>query len=253
METHNRAGGPSLLRIVQRVRLPLPFSLRQERRKSPGQHHMVVAAAVMVGVSWRSIVSMKTALMFLSQGFEDLEAASIIDVLGWTKVRDHLIPIELRTCAFYDQVAGKFGLRITVDHNLRKKEIDPSEFSAFILPGGFHDAGFDEAYCAEIHQLASQIHGNGGVIATMCVGVLPIADAGLLKGKRATTYNLSRFHNNVARLEKAGAIYTGNKIETDSRIISCSGPASSLDVALELVELLTGKENADEVKKLMMV
>lgn len=30
---------------------------------------------------------MKTVLMFLSQGFEDLEAVTIIDVIGWTKVR----------------------------------------------------------------------------------------------------------------------------------------------------------------------
>jgi 4-methyl-5(b-hydroxyethyl)-thiazole monophosphate biosynthesis len=63
---------------------------------------------------------------------------------------------------------------------------------------------------------------------------------------------VSRFQDNVSRLKAGKAIYTGGKVEMDSNIISCSGPASSLDVAYRLIEELTGKENADEIKRLMM-
>jgi 4-methyl-5(b-hydroxyethyl)-thiazole monophosphate biosynthesis len=190
--------------------------------------------------------------MFLSQGFEDLEAVTIIDVLGWTRVREYLTPVELRTCAFHDEVVGKFGVRIRVDHNVRAGPVDLSPFSAFVLPGGFHHAGFDETYGEEVHALARAVHANGGLIATMCVGALPIADAGLLAGKRATTYDLSRFHDNVARLREGKAIYTGQSLEVDGRIITCAGPASALDVAYRLVEELTGHANAAEVRKLMI-
>lgn len=195
------------------------------------------------------------ALMFLSQGFEDLEAVTVIDVLGWTHVRAHMTPIHLSTCAFHDQVTGKFGTSIKADYSINKSIIDYSAYdaySAFILPGGFHDAGFDEAYSDVIQNIAARIYGNHGIIATMCVGISPIADAGLLHGKKATTYNLSRYHNNVARLKDGGAVYTGQQVEEDDNIISCAGPASSLDVALLLVKKLTGKENADEIKKLMI-
>jgi 4-methyl-5(b-hydroxyethyl)-thiazole monophosphate biosynthesis len=194
----------------------------------------------------------KSVLMFLSQGFEDLEAVTIIDVLGWTRVREYLAPIELRTCAFHDEVVGKFGIRIRVDYNVRAGLVDLGQFSAFVLPGGFHHAGFDEAYSKDVHALARAIYANGGLIGTMCVGALPIADAGLLAGKRATTYDLSRFHDNVARLREGQAIYTGQRLEMDGRIISCAGPASALDVAYRLVEELTGQANAAEVKKLMI-
>ncbi len=85
----------------------------------------------------------------------------------------------------------------------------------------------------------------------MCVGISPIADAGLLHGKKATTYSLSRDYDNVARLEAGGASYTGQQIEEDDNIISSSGPASSLDVAMLVVEKLTGKANTDEIKTLM--
>jgi len=195
---------------------------------------------------------MRKVLMFLSQGFEDLEAVTIIDAIGWATTREHLIPLELRTCALHDEVVGKFGTRIKVDFNVREQTIPLEEFSAFVLPGGFHDSGFDEAYCEEVCRMASRIHAHDGVVATMCVGVLPIADAGLLAGKKATTYPLSRFHDNVSRLKEGKAEYTARKVEMDSNIISCAGPASSLEVAFRLIEVLTGKANADEVKRLMI-
>ena len=122
--------------------------------------------------------------MFLSQGFEDLEAITVIDVLGWTQVREHLVPVQLTTCAFHDEVTGKFGTAIKVDWNLKKSTLALDPFQAFVLPGGFHSAGFDEAYCREIHTIAADIHSRRGIIATMCVGILPIADAGLLRGEK---------------------------------------------------------------------
>jgi 4-methyl-5(b-hydroxyethyl)-thiazole monophosphate biosynthesis len=194
----------------------------------------------------------KKVLMFLGQGFEDLEAVTIIDVLGWTKVRENLVPLDLQTCAFHDEVVGKFGIRIQVDFNIRKQTLKLDEFSAFVLPGGFHDAGFEEAYSEEIHEIASAVYKNQGIITTMCVGILPISDAGLLVNKKATTYNLSRFHNNVSRLKAGKAIYTGKKLEMNSNIISSAGPAASLRVAYILIEKLTGKANANKVKELMI-
>jgi 4-methyl-5(b-hydroxyethyl)-thiazole monophosphate biosynthesis len=190
--------------------------------------------------------------MFLGQGFEDLEAITIIDVLGWTRVRKNLTPILLKTCAFHDEVVGKFGLKIRVDFNISKQSVKMDKFDAFVLPGGFHNAGFDEVNSKEVHKIAKVIYNNGGIIATMCVGILPIADAGLLKNKKATTYYLSRFHKNKSKLKKGGARYTGNKLEMDSNIISCAGPASSLEVAYLLVETLTGKKNVEDVKKWMI-
>jgi len=139
-----------------------------------------------------------------------------------------------------------------VDFNIGKEQIDFNEFDAFVLPGGFHSHGFDEAYSKVLHKIAREFYKQNKPIATLCVGVLPVSDAGLLKDKKATTYNLSRYHNNPGRLQKGGAIYTGKKIEFDNNIISCAGPASSLDVAFKLVELLTEKENLNKVKELMI-
>jgi putative intracellular protease/amidase len=36
-------------------------------------------------------------LLFLAQGFEDLEAITILDVFGWTQYREHLQEVSVTT------------------------------------------------------------------------------------------------------------------------------------------------------------
>lgn len=189
-------------------------------------------------------------LLFLAQGFEDLEAVAIIDVFAWTHYRENIQKATVTSAGFHETVTSRCGLLIRPD--LQYTEIIPKDYHAFVLPGGFHSQGFDEAYNSKIHQLAREIHLNGGYIAAMCVGILPIADAGLLKGKKATTYPYSRNHDNVSRLKKGGAIATKKHVVIDDRIISCDGPGSSLDVAFLLMECLMGAKTTQEVRRFMI-
>jgi 4-methyl-5(b-hydroxyethyl)-thiazole monophosphate biosynthesis len=103
-----------------------------------------------------------------------------------------------------------------------------------------------------IYNLAREIHQHGGYIATMCVGILPISDAGLVDGKEATTYPYSRNHDNIDRLKKNGAKIVKGPVVMDDRIISCSGPGSSLEVAFLLMECLMGLETTQEVRNFMI-
>lgn len=189
-------------------------------------------------------------LLFLAQGFEDLEAVSAIAAFGWTQYRDHIPAAKVVTTGFHNTITGRFGLKINSE--VKFNDINPTDFQALILPGGFHSHGFDEAYDPRIHQLAKTIHQNNGYIATMCVGVLPIADAGLLDGKKATTYPCSKEHDNFGRLKTNGAVVQGNNVVFDNRIISCKGPGSSLDVVFLLMECLLGSHFTEEVKKYMV-
>ena len=163
-------------------------------------------------------------LLFLAQGFEDLEAVSAIDIFGWTQYREHMPSVRVLTSGFHETVTGRFGLKISPDVDFN--DLQASDFQAMVLPGGFHSHGFDEAYDPRIHGLARSIHQRGGFIATMCVGILPIADAGLLEGREATTYPHSRFHDNFERLRAGGASVRDENVVMDNRIISCRGPGS---------------------------
>jgi 4-methyl-5(b-hydroxyethyl)-thiazole monophosphate biosynthesis len=190
-------------------------------------------------------------LLFLTQGFEDLEAVATLDVFGWTQYRKHIPRVAVTTAGFHQAIKSRFGLTITAD--LLYPEINPQDYRALILPGGFHSHGFDEAYDGRIHKLATTIHENGGYIATMCVGILPIADAGLLQGKEATTYPYSRNHDNIGRLQAAGAKVVHHKhLVMDDRIISCDGPGAALEVVFLLMECLLGNEATKEVRRYMI-
>jgi 4-methyl-5(b-hydroxyethyl)-thiazole monophosphate biosynthesis len=189
-------------------------------------------------------------LLFLAQGFEDLEAISIIDVFGWTQYREDIKKASVITTGFHPVVKSRFGLEIEPD--LHFSEVSPDDYRALVLPGGFYSYGFDEAFDQKVHRLARKIHGNGGYIATMCVGILPIADAGLLNGKEATTYPYSRNHDNIGRLEQNGVKVVNGPVVMDDRIISCSGPGSSFDVAFLLMECLLGTEVTEQVRHYMI-
>ena len=189
-------------------------------------------------------------LLFLAQGFEDIEAVSIIDVFGWTQYREDIKKASVITTGFHPAVKSRFGLNVEPD--ILFSEVKPKDYQALVLPGGFYSYGFDEAFDEKIYKLASDIYHNGGYIATMCVGILPIAEAGLLKGKRATTYPYSRNHDNIGRLQKHGAIMANRPVVMDDRIISCSGPGSALDVAFLLMEHLMGSKTTQDVCKFMI-
>ena len=189
-------------------------------------------------------------LLFLAQGFEDLEAVTILDVFGWTQYREHLRKISVTTAGFHQVVKSRFGL--TINPDLPYAEINPKDYHALVLPGGFHSHGYDEVYDQRTHRRAQEIHQKGGFIATMCVGIVPIADAGLLQGKKATTYPRSRYHDNTGRLKARGAKAVDRHVVTDDRIISCDGPGSSLEVAFLLMESLLGPEMTREVRNYMI-
>jgi 4-methyl-5(b-hydroxyethyl)-thiazole monophosphate biosynthesis len=187
----------------------------------------------------------KQVLLFLGKGFDDLEAAAFIDICGWTSYRTHLEKINVITTGFHDEIPGRY--KLTIKPDIRVDDIECKNYQAFAVPGGFHSYGYDEAYDERIQVVAQEIHSAGGVIATMCVGILPIAKSGLLRNRKATTYPLSRHRNNPQFLQRHGCIYTGASIEEDDRIISCAGPAQSIDVVVKMIELLSGEQ---ETKKL---
>ncbi len=157
--------------------------------------------------------------------------------------------MSVRIAGFREEVHGRFALVIHPDVLI--SELTPSDYAAIALPGGFRSHGYSEIYNTRVYNLIQDIHSQGGTIATLCVGILPVAEAGLLKGKRATCYPHSR-HDNLAQLDQCGATVVDEPIVVDDRIISCSGPAQSVDVALLLLHHIVGSDAVSEVRCHMM-
>lgn len=193
----------------------------------------------------------KPVLLFLAEGFEDLEAVSILDIMGWTEYRDWVPTVKVVTTGFRPQVHSRFGLTHQIDCPF--EQINVQDYSALAIPGGFHSHGFDEAYDQRLHTLCRQFHAQQSWIVTFCVGILPVAESGILQDVQATSYPYSSQHDNLARLKTLGATVVKEALVSDNRIISCMGPASSLDVSYALLQALIGDDHCREVKRLMCV
>jgi protein deglycase len=187
-------------------------------------------------------------LLFLGSGFEDLEAVTVLDACGWTSYRDHLTDVQVTVTGLHPEIQGRFGVILKAD--VPFEALVASDYDAIVLPGGFGSHGYDEVYDERIYALLRAIYEQGGIVVTMCIGILPVAEAGLVEGKCATTYPYSS-HDNMEQLRQGGARTSQDLVVSDDRIISCRGPVQSLEIALLLLESLIGPDASAEVRRFM--
>jgi len=191
---------------------------------------------------------MRKVLLLLSVGFEVFEASVFIDVLGWNMTYGSK-DIELITCARTKNLKSTFGLKIEVDITI--DEVDPDDFVALAIPGGFETYGFyEDAYSKEFQQLIIDFNRQDKIIASICVGALPIGKSGILKGKEATTYHLSG-GKRQDQLKEFGVSISNQPIVNNGNIITSSSPGTAIDVAFSLLEKLTGNENTAYIREQM--
>jgi 4-methyl-5(b-hydroxyethyl)-thiazole monophosphate biosynthesis len=140
---------------------------------------------------------------------------------------------------------------LIVQPELPFDQIDVDDFDALAIPGGAGDAGFyEDAYDDRFLNLIREFDEKGKLIASVCVGALPIGKSGILKNRKATTWDLNE---GVRRKQLAdfGAIVQDKQLVVDQNIITSTGPATSLDVAFKLLEMLTDIQNVNEIKRNM--
>ena len=190
---------------------------------------------------------MKKVLLLLADGFETLEASAFIDVIGWNKVEGDGT-IQLFSCGLRREVKSSFNQRVVVDYLI--EDINTEIFDALAIPGGFEEYGFyKDAYSDEFLKLIRMFNAQSKIIASVCVGALPIARSGILINRRATTYN-----KNAVRIEEL-ASYEVNVIEEpivmDCNVITSWDPSTAPDVAFLLLERLTTKMQSDYIREIM--
>ena len=194
--------------------------------------------------------SSKKVLLIAPKGFEDIEVAAFTDILGWTRILQETVPVELEITGFKRYVTSKHGLTIRTD--ILIKEVKPENYCAMIIPGGFNDSGWTEVYNKPVLDLIKTIYTNNGIIAAMCVASMAVAKSGILEGRKATTYSMSKRHDNLQVLRDFGATAVKKRIVIEDRIITNRGPDTSLDVAFKLVEMLNGNNEAALIKNALM-
>ncbi len=192
---------------------------------------------------------MKKVLLLLANGFEAIEASVFTDVIGWNKLEGDG-NTDLVTVGIREKLKCTFNFTVIPEISISEVNID--EFHALAIPGGFEEAGFyEDAFSEDFLNLIREFDKAGKIIASICVGALPIGKSGVLAGRNATTYHLGNGQRQKQLADFGANVLGDEPIVIDKNIITSYNPSTAFDVAFTLLELLTSKENCNHVKKLM--
>ena len=176
---------------------------------------------------------MKKVLLFLADGFEEIEALATVDVLRRAGVQVTTVSINPT-----EMVTGAHGIPVMAD--VLFADCTLAEADMLVLPGGMPGAANLDAH--EGLRAAISAHAEAGKwLASICAAPMVYGHMGLLNGKKATCY--PGFEG-----ELAGATYTATPVEKDGNIITGKGPAVVLPFAYALAEVLVGEEVVAQVK-----
>ncbi|MGQ0384276.1 MAG: DJ-1 family glyoxalase III [Gammaproteobacteria bacterium] len=167
---------------------------------------------------------MKRVLVPLAEGFEELEAVTIIDIL-----RRAGIEVVVASLAG-SPVTGSHGLRISADTPLAA--LAEQDFDMVALPGGMPGAEHLRKD-ARIGELLRRQRQKGRPVAAICAAPMVLQAAGVLEGRRATSYpGFLKDARNTTVVSDA--------VVADDGVITSRGPGTALDFALALVAELAG-------------
>ena len=190
----------------------------------------------------------KKVLLFCAKGFETMEFSVFVDILGWAR-NDYGVNIIVDTCGFTTEVISTFGIPIRVDRYIG--EINVSDYAALAIPGGFEEFGFyEDSYNEMFLEIIREFNRQGKLIATICVGALPLGKSGILNGRKATTYHLHDAYRQK-QLASYGVNVINEPIVVDDNVITSYSPQTAPEVAFALLERLTSKEQMLIVKEAM--
>jgi protease I len=127
---------------------------------------------------------------------------------------------------------GMHGIVVAPDHLI--EEVEVKEFDAVLLVGGV--GSIEYWHSNQVMGLLKKANNHDKLICAICLAPVTLANAGLLKNKKATAYNKAATY-----LSSRGAIYTGKPVEISGNIITASGPESAREFAEAIADSLTNR------------
>lgn len=173
--------------------------------------------------------------ILLKNGFEEIEALTILDYLRRAEIDIFTVSLEKGL-----EVQGSHKIIVKADFMF--DEILQQDIELLFIPGGM-PAAKDISEMDSIIKLIQDLDKKGKIIATICAGGLSLGKAGILKDKKFTCY--PGFEEKIESIGK----FSEELVIIDQNVITSRGPATSVLLALELIELLKGKNTGEKISK----
>ena len=184
---------------------------------------------------------MAAILLPIAQGFEEVEAVSLIDVLrrGGLAVRVATVDPHKDD----NLVLGANGITLQADTNI--KNVVADDFDMILLPGGWENT-YTLADNETVQNLLKEFKANNKVIGSICAAAYALKKADVL-GNDYTCYPAA-----ADEVDHEG--YRDDQaVVIDGNIMTSRGPGTALCFGLEIVKRFSGEESYEAVKEGMLL
>ena len=171
---------------------------------------------------------MKTVLVTIAPGFEEIETITVVNILRRAGARVTLagtVPGILK---------GSRNIKLEPDEIL--DNIGEKEFDLIFLPGG-QSCTDNLKKDKRIEKILKRMQNQDKYIAAICAAPTVLKKAGILKGKSITSH---------PSFQSEFDCYLKDRVVVDEKLITSQGPGTAMEFSLKLVEILFG---ADRLKK----
>lgn len=172
---------------------------------------------------------MAKVYIFLADGFEEIEALTVVDLLRRAGINISMVSITGRL-----EVKGAHHISVMADILFENANFDDAEL--LVLPGGMPGT----AHLMEhegLDNLLKEINKKKKNIAAICAAPSVLGSKGILAGKRATSY--PGFESKLT-----DSIIVNQDVVEDGNIITSKGLGTAIDFSLSLINKLIDKETA---------
>ncbi len=181
---------------------------------------------------------MKKVLLFLADGFEEVEAMTPVDYL-----RRAGIEVDMVSIGSGLEVRGAHGIQVLANKTI--DQIEENEYDGLVIPGGMPGAS-NLRDDKRVTGMVKNFNDKGKLVGAICAGPIVLAEAGILEGKKVTSY--PGFENQLGH-----SIYVEEKVVQDNNIITARGPALAVYFALKIIEYFKGKDKVGQVSKSILL
>ena len=176
---------------------------------------------------------MKKISIFLTEGFETVEAFAVIDILRRAGVTVDIISIT-------DSLDVVSSQKIAVKAEYTLIGFDFSDTDMIYLIGGPGVKSYEKN--ETVLSIIKDFYNKNKRIAAICAAPSVLGHLGILEGKKATCFP-------GYEKDLYGAQVVAEKVVTDGNITTAIGMGASLEMGFELVRILVGEEMKDKIEK----
>jgi len=180
----------------------------------------------------------KKIAVHLANGFEEIEAISIIDVLRRADLDVVVVSVTGKL-----EVNGAHQISVLADKLF--ENVDYSDIYMIVLPGGMPGSSNLEAHEGLKTQIMTFAN-EKKQLAAICAAPLVFGNLGLLDGKKAVCYPGFEHYLKGAEIQNTAVVDFEN-------IVTGKGPGVAIQFALKIVEKVVSAERAATLGKQMTV